>query len=324
MKRLPLLAALAALLLVVACGSDGGGSGLAQGPDGRTKLRVLVGPVMFEPTYIGVQQGFFAQEGLDVEVVTGGTAAQQIPQIVSGDVDIAATGGVSLIAAVQKGIPVRAIMGLQNAVTEPITSGILVRQDSDIQDYGDLAGKVVGLQALNETTHAATLLAAEDAGVDIDSVEFVQLPLPNLNDAVLSGQVDAVYNIGSFFPAGLGMGLRTIGSPAAEFLTGGPNVLWFTSQQFIGQNPAVVEAFVRAMTRATDFANANPTLVQDQQIEHTEQDPNYIRSAPLIPFASRLDRDGVQGTVDAMVRYGFLPSAPAYEDIVWEGAPQTS
>jgi NitT/TauT family transport system substrate-binding protein len=289
---------------------------------GQTSLRVLIGPVFFEPLHIAQREGFFEEEGLDVEIVDGGAAAQAIPQVLSGEVDIAGTGGVSLFAAVAQGMPLKAISSLQNAATDPVTSGILVPEDSPIADYADLEGKTVGLQALQETTNLATLLAVEEAGGDPASVNFVQIPLPAINEVVVKGEVDAGYNIGSFYPTGIGMGLRPLGSPANEVLTGAPNALWIATSEFIAANPDAVEAFNAAMAKAIDFANDNPEVVQDLQIELTEQDPDFIRANPVTKVAHALDRAAIEKTIAGLARFGFIPSEPAYEDVVWESAPQ--
>ena len=318
-------AILALGLTLTACG----GSTAAEGeePAGAasgalTSLKVLRAPVFFEPLIIADREGYFEEQGLDVEIIDGGTAAQQVAQLVSGKVDIAATGGVSTIAAVAQGMPIKAILGNQNANAEVITSGLLVEKDSPIQSYGDLEGKTVGLQGLKETTHLGSLLALEDAGVDTSSVEFVQLPLPGLNDALAKGQVDAAYNIGSFYPTGIGMGFRTIGSPGNEFLEGGPNAWYVSSDDFIAENGEAIEKFNEAMKQATEYAIDNPEVVQELQIEFTEQDPEYIKSAPIQILTWQVNRAGTENTINGLNKYKFIDSEVAYEDVVWEGAPQ--
>lgn len=324
----PAMTGLGAILVVglalTACGNTPAEGEEPTGAESGTvtSIKVLRSPVFFEPLIIAERQGYFEEQGLDVQIVDGGTAAQQVAQLVSGEVDIAATGGVSTIAAVAQGMPIKAILGTQNANPSVVTSGLLVTADSPIQGYGDLAGKTIGLQGLKETTHLGSMLALEDAGVDTDSVEFVQLPLPGLNDALAKGQVDAAYNIGSFYPTGIGMGFRTVGSPANDFLEGGPNAWYVSSDDFIAENQEAVEKFIEAMKKATDYAIDNPEVVQDLQIEFTEQDPEYIKSAPIQILTWQINRAGTQNTINGLNKYKFIDSEVAYEDVVWEGAPQ--
>ncbi|OMQ16736.1 hypothetical protein A7K94_0200610 [Modestobacter sp. VKM Ac-2676] len=324
-----LAASFAIALSLSACGGSAEGAAAPSTPSGADgessgelqSIDLLVAPVAYEPVYIALDRGIFEEHGLEVNIVEGGTAAQAIPQLISGEVDIAHTGGVSLVAAVSQGIPVQAIAGSMNADSSIVTSGILVPEDSPIQEYSDLAGKTVGLQGLKETTHLGTLLGVEGQGGDPSSVNFVQLPLPGLNDAVLKGQVDAVYNIGSFYPTGLSQGLRPIGAPANEYMDGGPSALWFATQSYIAENEETVEKFQAAMEEATQFARDNHDAVVEQQIERTDQDPEYLRNAPAQNLDWRIDQDGLQATIDGLVKYEFIGTEPSFDDVVWSGTP---
>ncbi|VXB90401.1 ABC transporter substrate-binding protein [Citricoccus sp. K5] len=317
-------------LALVGCSANGpaagsvaseGGASSVGGSEELTAIDLLVAPVAYEPVYIAMDQGIFEKHGLDINIVEGGTAAQAIPQLVSGEVDIAHTGGVSHIAAVAQGIPVKAIAGSMNADSSIVTSGLLVKEDSDINSYKDLEGKTVGLQGLQETTNLGTLLGVESEGGDPDKVNFVQVPLPGLNDALAKGQVDAVYSIGSFYPAGLDMGFRPLGAPANEFMDGGASALWFTTTEYIDANEETVKNFQSAMEEATTFAMDNHDAVVDQQIERTDQDPEYLRNAPAQNLEWRIHREGMQSTIDGLVKYGFIDSEPTFDDVVWSGAP---
>jgi len=329
------LAAAAALgLALTGCGGSGAGSdtdttpSASSGADGGaaaagelTKVNLLVAPVAYEPVYIAMDRGIFEEHGLDINIVEGGQAAQAIPQLISGEVDIAHTGGVSLIQAVAQGMPVQAIAGSLNANKEIVTSGILVKEDSPIHSYKDLEGKTVGLQGLKETTNLGALLGVEAEGGDPSKVNFVQVPLPGLNDALEKGQVDAIYNISSFYPTGLSMGFRAIGAPANEYMDGGPSALWFTTKDYIAKNEDTVKKFQAAMEEASKYAMEHHDAVVEQQIKRTNQDPEYLKSAPAQNLDWRIDRSGMQKTIDGLIKYKFIDGQPTFDDVVWSGTP---
>src|SRR5690606_21354856 len=104
-------------------------------------IKVLTGPVLFETLFIADEDGFFEEEGLTIEHEFAGSAAELVPQVVNGGVQISSANGISLLNAVLQGLPIKAFGGLFNTERDPIVSGILVREDSDIETYGDLAGK---------------------------------------------------------------------------------------------------------------------------------------------------------------------------------------
>ena len=132
--------------------------------------------------------GFFADQGLDVELVysRGGSAALQA--LNSGGVDYAATSfDAALNAFVHKaGIQRFATTGrlpLFALATSPKTA-------DSIQSISDLKGKTVGVAQLGNADYALTVYLLKRAGVDPKSVQFATLG-PNLYDALRLGQVDA-------------------------------------------------------------------------------------------------------------------------------------
>jgi NitT/TauT family transport system substrate-binding protein len=310
----------AVLFAVTACG--GSGDPAAANADELTPVRVLLAPVYAESVRIADDKGYFEDEGLDVELVEGSTADAQIPQLLNGQAQFGMSAGVAMVAAVAEGIPVTITLGDQSAtVTDPLTSGILVKQDSPIQSYGDLAGKTVGLQSLQDTTQLAVMLAVEEAGADPESVQFVNVPLPTLNDALSGGQVDAIYNIGAFYGTGVQTGFREVGSAVADALVTGPSVVFAASKAYAKENPDTVKAFNAAMTKAFDDVTADPELIRQVQLEHSNQPPEYIKTAPVAPVGPDIDESGMQKTIDGMVAYGFITEEPSFDDVVSDLCP---
>lgn len=315
---LALLGAL--LLLVTGCGGGGGGEA-AGGGSGPTKLTVLVGPVFFEHVYLAQEQGYFTDQDLEVTIETGGTADAQIPQLLNGEAQIAMTGGVAMVNAAAKNLPVSITFGAANA-TPPITSGLVVPEDSPIQSTADLAGKKVGLAGLRDTTQLGTMLSAEANGADPESITFVEVPLPTMAEALRDGTVAATYVIGPFFNVGEGTGLRLVESSATEYLSNGPNVVFAASDRYIEENGAVIERFNEAMTKATEYANANPDEIRRMDTEHTELPEEYIQSRPLPPFVTGVHRDALQATIDGMARFGFIDRKPDIGEVVSDLCPE--
>lgn len=84
MKRTSLL--LAVLLLMSACGRGDA----PTGPLGRTKVRIALNwfpEVEHGGYYEAVRKGFYAEEGLEVEILPGGPGAAVVQRVASGEVD---------------------------------------------------------------------------------------------------------------------------------------------------------------------------------------------------------------------------------------------
>lgn len=175
-------AGLAGASVLAGCGIGGGGGG------NRIQLAFCSQLLCVVPYEVTVARGFFADEGLDVELVysRGGGAALQA--LVSGAVDYAATSFDAAVQAFSGGGDIRRFastgrLPLFALATAPGTA-------TEIRDLADLAGRRVGVSALGNADHTIMLYLLSQAGVDGDAVEFANLGT-NIYDALRLGQVDA-------------------------------------------------------------------------------------------------------------------------------------
>jgi NitT/TauT family transport system substrate-binding protein len=310
-------------LTLAACTSSPAPAPSDEGaPPEPMTLRVQTGPVLFEGLLIGIEEGYFEDEGLTIEHSFTSNATELIPQVINGGVEISSANGFSVMNAVMQGLPVKAIGGLSNAQPEPVVNGILVQPDSGIEGYEDLEGKKVGVVDLRDSWEVGTRESVELAGGDPSTIEFIRLPLPNLNEAVLSGQVDAVYNTGVFWDLGIQAGLVSIGSPVYEDLVGTPVGVWVASDTFIAEHPDVVERFNRAWARAVETANDDPDRVRQVRLDNTEADPDFVYRTPVVPFFAEIDEEGWQHAIEIADKHDMLDGpAPKVADLIAPGAP---
>src|SRR3954468_9652880 len=105
-------------LLVAACG--GGGGGGSSSSNKPTTLKVGVIPIAdVAPLYVGIKQGFFKQENLNIEPQLAEGGATITAQVVSGDQQIGFSNTTSLIIASSKKLPVEIVaQGVQGAPSE--------------------------------------------------------------------------------------------------------------------------------------------------------------------------------------------------------------
>src|SRR5512143_254060 len=103
-RRMPVAARLALLACVMA--GTFMGLSAAQAAD---KLKVVISSTSFAwlPLYVADGAGFFATEGLDVEIINVKDGAVVVTAILTGDADVAGVGGNSVFAARAAGQPVK-------------------------------------------------------------------------------------------------------------------------------------------------------------------------------------------------------------------------
>src|SRR5262245_2691176 len=110
MKKL-LSMAVALLMSLLAVSADA-----QQGkPSEKVRLTVPAKSLTFIPYYFGKAQGFFAREGVDLEIIVM-RPPLGVTALAAGDLDYSAAGGLSVRAAM-KGVPIRAIAFIQTRLS---------------------------------------------------------------------------------------------------------------------------------------------------------------------------------------------------------------
>lgn len=172
-----------------------GGLALASGParragaqSGTIQLAFCGQLLCVVPYEVTEAAGFFAEEGLSVELVytRGGNAAMQA--LVGGAVDYAGTSFDVALQAFAQGAGIRrfADTGRLPLFALAVSPGVA----GEINGLTDLQDRTVGISGLGNADHTLLLYLLEKAGADPERVEFAQMG-PNLFDALRVGHVAA-------------------------------------------------------------------------------------------------------------------------------------
>ena len=176
---------LAAALVLMA---QGIAPGQAQAPKLRVGTPALVN-FTFLPLQVGQQQGFFAKQGLDVEI-TGFEGGSRLAQgITAGDVDIAVTSGTDM-AFSAKGVPDIAVAATAGP---PLYLTVMVPYDLPAKGPDDLKGKKVAVTTEGSFTAWLMRRLAQEKGWGPNGITLVAVGAsPAAYTAALkTGQVDA-------------------------------------------------------------------------------------------------------------------------------------
>jgi NitT/TauT family transport system substrate-binding protein len=304
-------------LLVAACGDDDdGGDAQAGGDEGGdttaaeelTTIEVGVVPVVdVAPLYLGIQQGFFEEEGLDVQPAIAQGGAAIIPAVVNGDQEIGFSNIVSLLIGQIEGLPVQVISQGIQATDEPDndTAAIAVPADSDIQEPADLEGKTIAINTLRNISELTVKAALDGEGVDTSTLNFVEVPLPDMVGQLEAGQVDAAGLVEPFITTGKGAGHRMIIYDRVATEPEMTIATYFTSTQFLESDPDVVEGFVRAMNRSLEYATENADQARQAIAEYTEIPPDVLEQVVLPLWQTDLNQDSIELIAELMVTHGI-------------------
>lgn len=265
-RRLTLLAGAALLALALAATAGHAGEAVRLG------YLPVTGHAKF---FVAKEQGFFAKEGLDVELVEFVNSADGINAVRADKIDVGAFGTTAPLAHIAKGADLRIIAGIMGEDASIVTTAA---NASKVKSIADLRGKKVATVRL-ATGDAVLRGALKDAGIDwkTDLQIFELKNPPAVIEAVKSGQVDAGVVWGPHDLRAEEQGLKVVirsdtlqpGHPCCRLVV--------TGEGF--KRTATWEKFVRAILRAEKFAKEHRKETVDSIVKYVKLDRALIEKA---------------------------------------------
>ncbi|MCE0537986.1 ABC transporter substrate-binding protein [Kineosporia rhizophila] len=308
-RLVPVLAV--ALLALSACGGDDEPDG-ARGASEDGPREVSVGMLPILPTaalYAGIEEGFFADHGLQLKVETGQGGAALLPAVMAGQLDFATSNPVSLLQAREKGLQVKVVTSWTSALSEGDTdiNGVVAAAGSGIESAADLAGKRVAINTLNGMGDLTIREAIRKDGGDPGAVKFVELPFPDMPAALGQGNVDAVWVPEPFLGSLRADGMTVVTYPSKDAVQGHPTQLFFTSPKLLQSEPELVKEMTAALEETLEFADANPDAVKAQITKVLPQlPPEAAEKVQLEEFDTDLRQAKIEQLGSLMQQYGLL------------------
>ncbi|MCM3487096.1 ABC transporter substrate-binding protein [Kocuria rosea] len=294
----------ASALLLSACGS-GSPDAEAEENGGLEQETIVVGTQPFAelaPLHIAIEQGIFEENGLTVELAdaTGGGAGL-IPGMVAGDIDVVYSNYVSLLQGAAKGLPLQVVR--EN--DRPGVQALYVMPGSGITEPQDLSGKTIAINGLGNIMELTSRAVLESHGVT--DAEFVEIPPPNMEAALANGQVDAAWLVEPFVTTATeNLGATPVVSAFEGPTEDLPVAGWAVREDFAGENPNTVEAFVGSMDEAIAVAEEDPEAVKEALLSYTQIPEDVVGKLSPISFAETSDFSHLGKLNEIMVEQGLI------------------
>lgn len=307
------------LIALTACGSDGG-----ESADGNKTLTIGLIPIVdVAPIYLGIQQGFFEDEGLTIKPVLASGGAAIVPAVSSGSYQIGFSNNVSLIIGASKGLDLPAIapgVGISSS-TESSTKGVgycsvMSAPGSKITDAKDLEGKKVAVNTLNNIGDVTIKAALKKKGVDASKVDFVEMPFPDMPAAVKSGNVGAVWVCEPFVTSLLADKANPLFNNYGEVDPNLPVASYFSSRKWVEKNPETVDSFKKALNKSMKYAADNPDAVRKVITEYTKIDPKTAKEIGLPDYPTEFNKEGLTTLIELSDADGLLEKDVTADDLI--------
>ena len=199
---------------------------------------------------IADRKGFFAQNGLDVEVFNFTTGKQCLDTVMGGGADIATTAEAPTTAAAMSGQKIALLARTEYSYIKTLTATA-----AQIRKPADLKGKRIAFTA-GTGGEVYTMQLLKAAGLGKDDVTLVNLRPQDMVAALASGSIDAY---GTWEPH-IFNGIKALASKAAPLDTKGIYAETFNivlMQDYLQKKPEVAKNFLKALVEDESESRAS-------------------------------------------------------------------
>ena len=224
------------------------------------RLPIPTNEAAFTPFYAAIDQGYYAQEGLDVTFNMGSPENNPVKIVASGADDFGILGGPdTLLVARSKGQPLVAIGIIHRNSNFPV---VLTLKNSGLTKLEDLQGKKVGFFYGHISTDVLrNLFRKNDITVEEVDVGFNYNPL-------IAGKIDAEWAFRTTAGINLpekGIEINVISPKDYGIITHGYTI--FTTEDMIKNNPQLVQKFLRVTLKGVEYTIKNPDVALDSMLK---------------------------------------------------------
>ena len=272
---------------LLACGLA---AALAQSKPPTVTVRVVTPPLTnYTALLVARDRGWFEEENLAVSWSRVTQTAVSIEAVYGGSAEFGGGGVLEPMIARGNGLDMMLVVPTARIRSAPPdNSALVVRAASDIQRAADLAGKKVSVGLINSINHIHMVEWLRKSGVDAKTVQFIEIPFPQMADALLQNRLDAVWAVEPFLTIMRKSGdVRVLGYPYQDNLPDMDLTAFFAKESWLKTNADTARRFKRAYQRAVTHLNGAAKEERDGWVaKFTGVRPELVAemSLPVFPL----------------------------------------
>ena len=243
----------------------------------KVTLNEVAHSIFYAPQYVAIEEGYFAEEGLDLTLVTGFGADKTMTAVISGEADIGFMGAEASIYAYQEGATDPVVNFAQ--LTQRAGNFLVAREEmpdfswDDLRDTRVLGGRKGGMpeMVLAYLLKNHNIDPATDLEID-QSIDF------GSTAAAFTGDMSADFTV-EFEPSatalekeGKGYVVASLGVDSGYV----PYTSYSAKTSFLNENPQIIQSFTNALQKGMDYVqNHSPeeiAQVISPQFPETDMD----------------------------------------------------
>ncbi len=307
------------IVILTACGSG------TTDPAKKIKVAEVTRSIFYAPLYVAIEKGFFAEEGLDIQLTTTWGGDKTMTTLVSGGADIALVGSETSIYVSAQGSTDPVINFAQLTQTD---GTFLVSRDKienftwDMLKETDFLGQRKGgmPQMVGEYVLKSHGINPHNDLNLIQNIDFA-----NIANAFISGTGNFVQlfepQASMFEKEGRGFVVASFGTESGHV----PYTTFMAKESFLEENKELAEKFTRAIYKAQTWVEENSAadtakLIQkyfeDTDLEIIESSIERYKKQGSYALNPILDEEEWNNLQNIMDEAGELPKRMEYSDLV--------
>lgn len=224
----------------------------------KVTLNEVAHSIFYAPQYVAIEEGYFAEEGLDLTLVTGFGADKVLTALISGEADIGFMGAEASIYAYQEGATDPAVNFAQ--LTQRAGNFLVAREEMPDFKWEDLKGKKVLGGRKGGMPEMVFEYILKNNGIDpaadleIDqSIDFGSTAAAFTGDASTAFTVEFEPSATALEKEGAGYVVASLGVDSGYV----PYTSYSAKTSFLNENPQVIQSFTTALQKGMDYVQSH-------------------------------------------------------------------
>lgn len=224
----------------------------------KVTLNEVAHSIFYAPQYVAIEEGYFAEEGLDLTLVTGFGADKTMTAVISGEADIGFMGAEASIYAYQEGATDPVVNFAQ--LTQRAGNFLVAREEmpdfswDDLRNTRVLGGRKGGMPEMvfEYILKNHNIDPASDLEID-QSIDF------GSTAAAFTGDMSADFTV-EFEPSatalekeGKGYVVASLGVDSGYV----PYTTYSAKTSFLNENPQIIQSFTNALQKGMDYVQSH-------------------------------------------------------------------
>lgn len=223
----------------------------------KITLNEVAHSIFYAPQYVAIEKGYFKEEGIDLNLVTGFGADKVMAAVLSGDAEIGFMGSESSIYAYQQGANDKVVNFAQ--LTQRAGNFLVSREKMPEFQWEDLKGKEILGGRKGGMPEMVFEYILKEKGMDPDKDMSIDrsIDFGSTAAAFSGGQGD--FSV-EFEPSATALEKEGAGYVVASCgVESGyvPYTAYSTKESYMKENPEVIQGFTNALQKGMDYVNAH-------------------------------------------------------------------